>query len=178
MLAPPVVSPLPASVPSSVGSQRSTTTHFVATARFPAISPAANPGFVAEDIPVSVVGVVASLLGTFALDNFQDGGAVVLVDVAIAIVGNAERCWADVGPVSGGKEHRVALEGPGTVSAVRTDDCSALLGPIDCRNGFEAARGPVVLWDHYLQGALVIQVDLAVSPDTRSVMEDLALPTE
>lgn len=104
--------------------------------------------------------------------------------VAIAmLVGNVDsvRCWADVDlePASEDKELRVALEGR-TVSAVRTGrDCSALLG-IDCRNGFEAVRGPVVavLWDHYLQGASVIQVDLAVSPDRRSVMADLALPTE
>lgn len=104
-------------------------------------------------------------------------------DVATAIVGNVglARCWADVGLESeaSDKELRVALGGR-TVSAVRTGrDWPALLG-IERRNGFEAVRGPVVaaLWDHYLQGASVIQVDLAVSPDRRSVMAGLALPTE
>lgn len=108
--------------------------------------------------------------------------AVVLagLDVATAIAGNVARCWADVGPEAeaseAGKEVRAVLEGRTGVSAART----GLEGIVDCRNGFEAVRGPVVaaLWDHYLRGASVIQVDLAVSPDRRSVTAGLALPTE
>lgn len=145
------------------------------------MSQLAGPDLVAGGIPAS--GVAAGCPAIFALDNFRDGGVAVVSDVATAIVGNvgSARCWADVGLESeaSDKELRVALGGR-TVSAVRTGrDWPALLG-IERRNGFEAVRGPVVaaLWDHYLQGASVIQVDLAVSPDRRSVMAGLALPTE
>lgn len=101
---------------------------------------------------------------------------------AVEIVGSEQ--WVDVdlaaAAISEGTS-RPAVSAARKVSLGRIEQDSLARLAAGYRNEFAGVAVHLVavaLRDHYLQGALAIQVDLAVSPDRQMAMADSISPTK